>query len=167
MVLHSTAHQRSMVHQARMFRERVASFRTHAQTLDEHSHEYAAIFEGDEWTQLVELLNQLETLDGEIHGLLSRRQYSEACSLLQHVCRESVSSEEQSAAQAQHELEALIDWEHAVHGMLRNVIRNLEIASEQTRRVANPTHVRSKRRQPTLMTLADLKKSLIESGELK
>jgi hypothetical protein len=154
-----------MVHQARLFRERVANFRSHARTLDEHSHEYAAIFEGNEWTELVELLNQLESLDGEIHNLLSRRRYSEADLLLNHVSRKPVSPEEQSAATAQHELEALINWEHAVHGMLRNVIHNLEIASEQTRRIASQPATKSKRRQPTLMTLADLKKSLIEGGE--
>ncbi len=163
--LRRTAHQRAMMQKARLFRERVSSFKNHAQTLDEHSNEYAAVFQGDEWHQLVEMLNQLEAIDGEIHDLLARRQYGEARSLLSRVCRESAAEQQWTAEEAQDQLEALIDWEHSVHGMLRNVVRNLEIATEHTRQVANPSAPRTKKRQPTLVTLADLKKSLIESGE--
>jgi hypothetical protein len=159
-IQHATT-DRSAVSQARRLRARLTSFKNHARTLDEHSHEYAAVFSGDEWQQLTEMLNQLDSLDAEIHTLLSRKQYSEAKHLLGQVYPGQETS-------GQTELEALLNWEHSVHAMLKSVVHNLEVATTQTKEIsqAQASTIKTRKRQPTLVTLADLKKSLIEGGDL-
>jgi hypothetical protein len=159
-IQHATT-DRSAVSQARRLRLRLKSFKNHARTLDEHSHEYAAVFSGDEWHQLTEMLNQLESLDSEIHTLLARKRYSEAKNLLGQVYPQHRTS-------GQSDLETLLDWEHSVHAMLKSVVHNLEVATNQTNQISQspPPSTKTRKRQPTLVTLADLKKSLIEGGEL-
>jgi hypothetical protein len=152
---------RTAMRQARRLRARLSSFKDHARTLDEHSHEYAAVFSGNEWQQLTEMLQQLDALDSEIHTLLARKKYNEARNLLGQVY-----SQERDVVAS--ELESLIDWEQSVHAMLKNVVHNLEVATTQTRQITDQpaSSGKSRKRQPTVMTLADIKKSLIESGEL-
>jgi hypothetical protein len=52
--------------------------------------------------------------------------------------------------------------------MLKSVVHNLEVASAQTKQLSDVSSSppKSRKRQPTLVTLADVKKSLIEGGEL-
>ena len=160
-VIQHASTDRAAVSQARRLRARLASFKDHARTLDEHSHEYAAVFSGNEWQQLTEMLNQLDSLDSEIHTLLARKQYSQAKSLLDQVYPDKETS-------GQAELERLLNWEHSVHTMLKSVVHNLEVASTQTKQLSDVSSSppKSRKRQPTLVTLADVKKSLIEGGEL-
>lgn len=161
MVIQHATGDRVAIAQARRLRSRLTNFKDHARTLDEHSHEYTAVFSGDEWQQLNQMLTQLDSLDAEIHDLLARKQYSEAKSLLGQIY-----PEQRGAVTS--ELETLLNWEHSVHAMLKNVVHNLEVATSQTKQISEPASspAKSRKRQPTLVTLADLKKSLIESGDL-
>jgi hypothetical protein len=58
------------------------------------------------------------------------------------------------------EVAELVNWEVVVNSMLKRVLSNLEAATVSAEKVAAlPT---SRRRQPTIVTLADLKKKLLE-----
>ena len=146
---------------ARCFHERVCHFRAQATTLDQHSHEYVAVFNDDHWLSLMKLIEQLESVDLQVQNLLSRKQYSEALHLLSYISdtKEGSSSMEQIVTELK-EVQALINWEHTVNLMLRRVISNLETASHTTQQIAS--HTQSRKRQSTLTTLADLKKTLLE-----
>lgn len=162
-VIQRATGDRVAVQQARRLRARLSSFKDHARTLDEHSHEYAAVFTGNEWQQLSEMLNQLDSLDAEIHALLARKRYAEAKNLLGRLYPNDA-----EAIAVSSELESLLNWEHSVHAMLKNVVHNLEVATTEMNQLTTPPSPqnKSRKRQPTLVTLADIKKSLIESGEI-
>jgi hypothetical protein len=51
-------------------------------------------------------------------------------------------------------------WEESMRVMLKKVVQNLEAATHETKRLQEP--LRTRKRQPTLVTLADVKKALIE-----
>jgi hypothetical protein len=53
------------------------------------------------------------------------------------------------------------EWESSLHIMLKSVVHNLETATQETKKLAQPPQ-RSRKRQPTLVTLADVKKALLE-----
>ena len=67
---------------------------------------------------------------------------------------------EQLSAGLDEVAQELLNWEQTVHAMLRRVISNLETATVTTERISSTAS--QKRKQPTLVTLADIKKKLLE-----
>lgn len=158
---------RSRAHtQANWFREKVHDFRSHTVTLEKHSNEYCAVFTGNEWVKLKETLFRLEQVDEDVRVLLAQRQYREAISLLERVNSPifSQSPLDQVDKEIQH-VEELINWQRSVHTMLKKVVLNLEVAATATRDLSNARAPTSPR--PTLVTLADIKKVLLEDEDLR
>lgn len=144
---------------ARFFHDRVTHFKDQLHTLEEHSNEYAAIFSGDEWQSLKATIAHLEQLDIQIQGLLVTKQFGKAASMLRDLYDRS--SHPLDNVQANIDTyRATSDWETHIRGMLKHVVRNLEAATTQVKDASTPQ--RSRRRQPTLVTLADVKKRLLE-----
>ena len=52
-----------------------------------------------------------------------------------------------------------------MHSMLKHVIQNLEAATHETKNLDQIQ--RPRKRQPTLVTLADVKKALVEDGVVR
>jgi len=150
--------------QSKWFRERVREFRNHTITLEKHSNEYCAVFSDNEWVKLKETLTRLEQVDDDVKCHLERRQYNEALSLLEKVNSPiySQSPLDQVNREIQH-AEELINWQKSVHAMLKKVVLNLEVAATTTRELSR-VHPSPR---PTLATLADLKKVLLEDEELR
>ena len=97
---------------------------------------------------------------------LGARQYSQALSILERVNTpmNEKSPLDQVDQEIQH-IEELMNWQRTVHGMLKKVVFNLEVAATTTKDLSKPRHVSSPR--PTLVTLADIKKVLLEDEELQ
>jgi hypothetical protein len=57
-----------------------------------------------------------------------------------------------------------MNWQKTVHGMLKRVVSNLEVAATATKDLSKPRSAVSPR--PTLVTLADIKKVLLEDDEV-
>ena len=152
--------------QARWFQEKVGDFKNHILTLEKHSDEYCAVFSDNEWSKLKETLNRLELVDGDVRHHLDARQYSQALSILERVNTpmNEKSPLDQVDQEIQH-IEELMNWQKTVHGMLKKVVFNLEVAATTTKDLSKPRHVSSPR--PTLVTLADIKKVLLEDEELQ
>jgi hypothetical protein len=149
--------------QARLFQERVQEFRNHTVTLEKHSDEYCAVFSDNEWVALKETLTRLEQVDEDVHVHLGKREYAEALTMLERVNSPlGAHSPLNQVDQEIQQIEELINWQKSVHGMLKKVVLNLEVAANTTRDLskARPT-------RPTLVTLADIKKVLLEDEELQ
>jgi len=148
---------------ASLFAFRVEHFRSQMQTLHDHSNEYVAVFSNDEWNDLTRSIEQLENLNKEIQRQLSLRNFSEAQALLADLYDPETHPLE--ALQSDIEsMRASAAWEDSVRGMLKRVIQNLETAAHETRRMADSA---SRRRTSTLVTLADVKKALLEDEVIK
>ena len=149
--------------QARWFQEKVQEFRNHTVTLEKHSDEYCTVFSDNEWIKLKETLTRLEQVDEDVHVHLAKREYPQALTILEKV-NSPISSHsplDQVDKEIQ-QIEELINWQRSVHVMLKKVVLNLEVAAHTARDLskARPT-------RPTLVTLADIKKVLLEDEELQ
>lgn len=156
---------RSRAHsQANWFRGKVHEFRSHTLTLEKHSSEYCAVFTGNEWIKLKETLLRLEQVDDDVRHHLVKKEYSEAISLLERVNSPifAQSPLDQVDKEIQH-VEELINWQRSVHTMLKKVVLNLEVAATTTRKLGEARVATTPR--PTLVTLADIKKVLLEDDE--
>jgi len=141
---------------ATLFHQRIADFQTHMKTLDEHSNEYVAVFSGNEWSSLTETLERLSLLDAEVQHHIQSNNYPHAQKILGNLYR--TTSSEQIARDIASVASA--EWEESIRGMLKRVVSNLEAATHETKKLHQNTYTR--KRQPTLVTLADVKKALIE-----
>lgn len=151
---------REVAAKAAWFHERVVDLRERATTLDQHSDEYVAVFNDDHWSSLMKMLAQLETVDRQIQRLLASGKRDDAATLLNYICDSRRGSSMEQVADGLDEVAELVNWEVVVNSMLKRVLSNLEAATVSAEKVAAlPT---SRRRQPTIVTLADLKKKLLE-----
>ena len=152
--------------QSQWFRDKVQEFRNHTITLEKHSNEYCAVFTDNEWIKLKETLTRLEQVDDDVKHHLNSRNYSEALSILEKVNSPiyAQSPLDQVNNEIQH-IEHLINWQKSVHAMLKKVVLNLEVAATTTRDLSRVRPSGSPR--PTLVTLADIKKVLLEDEELQ
>jgi hypothetical protein len=144
---------------------RVRQYREHAQTLQDHSDEYCAVFNNDEWSKLTSTLAKLETFNQEVRCLMSARKYGEAIFIMERVNTLDSISPLQEVDQEIQTIEGLINWERRVHGMLKSAVLNLEVAATNTKDLAKAKVPTAHR--PTLVKLADLKKVLLEDEELR
>jgi hypothetical protein len=152
--------------QSRWFQEKVGDFRNHIFTLERHSDEYCAVFSDNEWVTLKETLHRLEVVDDEVRHHLDNRDYNQAISILERVNSpiNARSPLDQVDQEIQH-IEELMNWQRTVHGMLKKVVSNLEVAATATKDLSRTRSIGSHR--PTLVTLADIKKVLLEDEELQ
>ena len=152
--------------QSRAFQEKVGDFKNHILTLEKHSDEYCAVFSDNEWIKLKETLNRLELVDDDVRHYLATREYSQAISILERVNTPMNESSplDQVDQEIQH-IEELMNWQRTVHGMLKKVVSNLEVAATATKDLSKPRSPVSPR--PTLVTLADIKKVLLEDEEIQ
>jgi hypothetical protein len=135
---------------AMMFHERVHHFANHVRTLDDHSNEYRSVFTGDTWNSLTRTLERLTEVDNRVQRHLSSREFDQARQLLGEYY--------QSAGE---QVERAPEWENSLHIMLKSVVHNLETTTQETKKLTE-CPPRSRKRQPTLVTLADVKKALLE-----
>jgi hypothetical protein len=145
----------STISLATLFHQRVSDFRNHVKTLDEHSNEYVAVFTGNEWNSLTETLERLTALDAEVQQHIGSNNLPHAHTILSSL----YARQEAPSVTAQNSLPAA-EWEESMRVLLRKVVQNLETATHETKRLQHTPSAR--RRQPTLVTLADVKKALIE-----
>ncbi len=138
-----------------LFHERVHNFNSHVRTLNDHSHEYCSVFTGDTWNSLTQTLERLAEVDNKVQRHLASREFSQARSLLGDYYQNSEVQPQQAP-----------EWESSLHLMLKSVVHNLESATHETKRLAERPQ-RSRKRQPTLVTLADVKKALLEDEALR
>jgi hypothetical protein len=152
--------------EARRFQERITNFRQHTNTLEKHSDEYCAVFNGNEWNQLNETLTRLEHIDTEVRLLLAGKQYSQAITVLARINNplNAPSPMDEVSHNLQH-LEDLMNWELSVHSMLKKVVLNLEVAATNTKQLSEAKPL--SRTRPTLVTLADIKKVLLEDEDIR
>lgn len=152
--------------QSRIFQEKIGDFKNHIVTLESHSDEYCAVFSDNEWSKLKETLVRLERVDYGVRQHLAAEEYTQALTILERVSSPiNQSSPLNQVDQEIHHIEELINWQRNVHGMLKKVVSNLEVAATTTRELSKARPVSSPR--PTLVTLADIKKVLLEDEELR
>jgi hypothetical protein len=158
---------RSRAHaQSRLFQEKICDFKNHIVTLEKHSDEYCAVFSDNEWLKLKETLVRLEHVDNDVRHHLAAQEYTQALTILERVSSPiNRSSPLNEVDQEIHHIEELINWQRNVHGMLKKVVSNLEVAATTTRELSKARPISSPR--PTLVTLADIKKVLLEDEELR
>jgi hypothetical protein len=149
---------------ARAFHERVSHFTLQVRTLDEHANEYTSIFSSADWDSLVQTVSRLEQVDRQISDLLRSKRFDSASSLLDEF-QGTNNSDLDTIQESLDSYQANRGWEEHVHGMLKRVVQNLEAASHETKELSRT--VTSRKRQPTLVTLADVKKSLLEDDAIR
>jgi len=148
---------------AKTFHNRVAHFTSQVRVLDEHANEYTSIFNSADWQTLVETVSKLERIDQQAQDFIKERRFSEVTTLLSEL--HAVNNRELDQIQASLDsYRADANWETHVHAMLKRVVLNLEAATHETREITRT--VTSRKRQPTLVTLADVKKTLLEDEVL-
>ena len=151
---------------ASQFREKLTSYRQHATTLQVHSDEYRAVFDDPEWKKLTSTLARLDGLYHEIQALLAQGKAARALTILETINNpKNATSPLADVADELHHIEELIHWERSVHGLLSQAIRSLEVASTGVTELARPKNYSTT--SPTLVTLADIKKVLLEDEELR
>lgn len=138
-----------------LFHERVHNFRNHVQTLNDHSNEYCSVFTGDTWNLLTQSLARLSEVDSQVQRHLSSREFSRAKELLGNYYQDAEAENRRAP-----------EWESSLHIMLKSVVHNLEAATHETKKLAERPQ-RSRKRQPTLVTLADVKKALLEDEVIR
>ncbi len=149
---------------ARAFHERVSHFTLQVRTLDEHANEYTSIFHSEDWDTLVQTVSKLERADRQILDLLRAKRFDSVTSLLDEL--QGSNDIELDSIQASLDFYQMNrGWEDHVHGMLKRVVQNLEAATHETKELSRT--VTSRKRQPTLVTLADVKKSLLEDEAIR
>ena len=151
---------------ARTFQERVKNFRQHIDTLEAHSDEYRAVFDDNEWERLVETISRLEQVSADVRDLIASNDYHNALGNLERIM--SPSSTEPILEKVDHkihQIEELLNWELNLHSMLKKVVFNLEVAAVETKKLSPQRRPASTR--PTLVTLADIKKQLLEDEEIR
>jgi hypothetical protein len=142
----------------RVFHERVSHFRAQLQTLDQHSKEYTAVFSNGDWESLSYTIAHLEQIDAQIQGLIVTKQFEKARAMLQDLYDPSNGTLD--SLQADIDLrKANAEWEAQVRGMLKRVVKNLEAASTEVSQLGEPLR---RKKTATLVTLADVKKRLLE-----
>lgn len=152
--------------QSRYFQKKVGDLRNNILTLEKHSDEYCAVFSDNEWVKLKETLNRLELIDVDVHHHLESHQFSQAISILERVNSPlNASSPLHQVNQEIQHIEELMNWQRTVHGMLKKVVSNLEVAATATKDLSKVRAIGSPR--PTLATLADIKKVLLEDEEIQ
>jgi hypothetical protein len=140
------------------FHERVIHFRSQIQTLDAHSKEYTAVFSNGDWESLSYTIAHLEQVDAQIQGLIVTKQYQKAYSMLKDLYDPNNATLE--SIQAGIDLhKATAEWEFQVRAMLKRVVQNLEAASTEVSALAGS---QKRKKTSTLVTLADVKKRLLE-----
>jgi len=149
---------------ARAFHERVGHFTLQVRTLDEHANEYTSIFNSEDWDSLVQTVSKLEQVDRQVCELLRAKRFDSVTSLLDEF-QGSGNSDLDSIQASLDSYQANRGWEEHVHGMLKRVVQNLEAATHETKELSRS--VTSRKRQPTLVTLADVKKSLLEDEAIR
>ncbi len=148
----------------RTFHERVSHFTLQVRTLDEHANEYTSIFNSEDWDSLVQTVSQLERVDRQIGELLRAKRFDSVLALLDEF-HGGGKLELDSIQASLDSYKATQGWEEHVHGMLKRVVQNLEAATHETKELSRS--VTSRKRQPTLVTLADVKKSLLEDEAMR
>lgn len=156
---------------AARFDERVKHLRRQVQTLSDHSNEYTAIFSGNEWSELITRIEHYENVNLRVKKFIAAKSFSDAQSILENL-HDPMGSSLDSAQSNIDALKASTEWEDSVRGMLKNVMRNLETAAHETRRLnkyqdSQQAYTPSRKRTSTLVTLADVKKALLEDESLK
>lgn len=149
---------------ARSFHDRVAHFTLQVRTLDEHANEYTSIFHSEDWDSLVQTVSRLEHIDRDMQELLRARRFDSVANLLQEF-HGAHNAELDSIQASIDSYQASKGWEEHIHGMLKRVVQNLEAATHETKEMSRT--VTSRKRQPTLVTLADVKKTLLEDEVLR
>lgn len=149
---------------ARAFHERVCHFTMQVRTLDEHANEYTSIFSSEDWNVLVKTVSRLDEVDRQAQEQLRLRRYESVATLLGEFQGQGGSGLDDIQASL-NSYYASQSWEQHVHGMLKRVVQNLEAATHETKEMSKT--VTSRKRQPTLVTLADVKKTLLEDEVLR
>ena len=151
---------------ARTFQERVKNFRQHIDTLETHSDEYRAVFDDNEWERLVTTISRLEKVSADVKELMASKDYHNALANLERVMNpSSAETTLETVDHVIHHIEELLNWELNLHSMLKKVVFNLEVAAVETRKLSPQR--RSVSTRPTLVTLADIKKQLLEDEEIR
>ena len=99
---------------------------------------------------------RLSEIDSQVQRHLSSREFSRAKELLGDYYQD-----------AERHSRSTPEWESSLHIMLKSIVHNLEAATQETKKMAERQQQRSAKRRPTLVTLADLKKALLEEEALR
>lgn len=137
------------------FHERLTYFKQQASSLHEHAEDYVAVFDTKDWQTFSEELQNLEGKDQEIRTHLQKLQWEAAESKLLEIF-------DHNAASNSPHYDA---WAVNVRSSLKRVIHNLEVTTLEARKLSESSRVR--KRKPTLVTLADVKKRFLEDEMLQ
>ncbi len=138
------------------FHERMCYFERQAQSLHEHAEDYVAVFNTQDWQGLVSELEVLRKQDAKIRELTKAGDFEAAERLLREICHHPKSATEGLAHDA---------WTSHIRSSLKRVIHNLEVTTEEAHKLSNTSRKRGRR--PTLVTLADVKKSILEDEGIR
>lgn len=137
------------------FHDRLLYFKQQATSLHEHADDYVAIFNTHDWHAFSEQLNNLEAMDRELQTYIQNHRWDEAETKLLEIF-------ELKATPSTDNYDA---WAVHVRSSLKRVIHTLEVTTLETRKLSEPDRLR--KRKPTLVTLADVKKRILEDEILQ
>lgn len=145
-----TKKRRAVLLLYKRFHDRLLYFKQQATSLHEHADDFVAVFNTNDWHAFSEQLHTLEALDRELQTYLRNHRWEEAETKLLEIF-------ELKATPSTDNYDA---WAVNVRASLKRVIHTLEVTTLETRKLSEPDRLR--KRKPTLVTLADVKKRILE-----
>ena len=137
------------------FHDRLLYFKQQATSLHEHADDYVAVLNTHDWQAFSEQLKNLEAIDRELQGYFQDNRWEEAETTLLEIFE----------LKATPNTEHYDAWAVNVRSSLKRVIHNLEVTTLEARKLSEPDRLR--KRKPTLVTLADVKKRILEDEILQ
>lgn len=135
----------------------LAYLRERVELLDEYSSEYHNAFHAAGWDQVVESFNELSAADAILEMMLERKRHRDAFTLASMLLGELPPELHLQAAEQFDDFAHLAGWQDRVRETLLRVIDEAHEAAQTNQDLGVK---RARARQPTLVTLAEIKRSL-------
>lgn len=131
--------------------------RERVELLDEYSSEYHNAFHSAGWDDVVSCHNELTAADAVLDLMMQGKRYREAFTLASMLLEELPPNLQAEAAQRFDDFAHLVGWQDRVREALLRVIDQANNAALSNQNLGVK---RGRQRQPTLVTLAELRRSL-------
>ena len=135
----------------------LAYLRERVELLDEYSSEYHNAFHAAGWDQVVESFNELSAADAILEMMLERKRHRDAFTLASMLLGELPPELHLQAAEQFDDFAHLAGWQDRVRETLLRVIDEAHEAAHANQELGVK---RARARQPTLVTLAEIRRSL-------
>jgi len=143
------------------FQASLGYLRERVELLDEYSSEYHNAFHEAGWDDIAQTFNELVAVEAVVEMMMNRRRYGEALTLIRLVSADLPPDELEEAKVTYEDFAHLPGWQNRTRDSLLSVLESANKAALLNKDLGVR---RTRDRQPTLETLAEIRKWLDASG---